>query len=287
MNLATIIFIREWITAWRLLARHALVAFASGLIDLVFFLAFAFFTTPVFGKLTTHVIIIGSLVSEQMRAPAGRLRPAVIDTLFQEPVRQYTVQFLGLLLLLAVIVFVLFCLFQGMNWWLATSIAGKKQNWRAFLLGFARVNLLWFGLYALWYCADTVFDLRRLMLEKSLGQPAPTASIVLAIILAVLIYFAIISYPLLSIRKAFRAGTRGARVLIPAVLLILVHFLAGNLMTQWIARVNTLAMLVIGAVLLFSLLAWSRVYLARMVQRVSRTSEVLEHTRKSGRISDV
>lgn len=265
MNLASLPVIREWCASWRLLARQKLLVIASGFMDLLFLIAFGFMTTPVYGKLTEHVIIIGALVSQQLRAAAGRMRPAIIDTLFQEPVRGYTWQFLGLLVVLAVVVFVLFWIFQGLAWWLATAVAGKNMRWRAFLTRFARVNVVWFGLFVLWYVLDTVFDLRRIAVEKATGQAATGAGIVLFGVLVLIWYFAIISYPLLRIKQSFVLGTQKAGVLVPAFALVIVHFLAGNLVVRWLAGLSTALMFVVGAILLVVLLAWARVYMSRMV----------------------
>ncbi len=270
MDLARIVVIREWVASWKTLAHQGLYVIASGLMDFLFLFSFGFLTRPVFDKLTEHVIIIGTLVSEQMRVPAGRVRPAVLDALFLDPARNYTWQFLGLLIVLAVVMFVLFCLFQGMAWWFATSVAGKKTPWRIFLLQFARINLLWFGLYAAWSVVDAIFDVRRLVVEKALGQSAPASGILLGIVLVLLISFAVLSYPLLNIRKAVLLGTRHVQTMVPAFILIIVQFLTGNFLLQWIAQVSKLALFILGTVILVVLLAWSRLYVARLVQAVQR-----------------
>lgn len=266
MGLAALPFIREWILSWAALARNKGYALASALVDALFFIAFGFLTGPVFAKLTEHVIIIGTLVSSQMRSAAGRARPAVIDALFQQPVSRYTWQFLGLLALLLVTVFVLYCALHGLNWWLATSVAGKKTHWRDFLLRFARVNALWFALYVAWYCLDTVFDLRRLVVEKLSSQPAQGPAILLTIALVAIGYFAIVSYPLLNVRKAFALGIRAIPTLVPAFLLVAAHALVGNFIVRWLATVNAAAHFIIGIILLLVLLAWARLYIARVVR---------------------
>lgn len=268
MDIARIVVVREWIASWKALAQHGLYVVASGLMDFLFLFSFGFLTRPVFDKLTEHVIIIGTLVSEQMRVPAGRVRPAVIDALFLDPARGYTLQFLGLLVVLAVVVFVLFCVFQGLAWWFATSVAGKKTHWRVFLLQFARINMFWFGLYAVWYVVDAILDLRRLVVEKALGQSALASNTVLLVVLVVLVYLAMLSYPLLGIRKAVLLGTHRAQTMLPAFILIVVQMLAGNFLVQWVAQVSKLALFILGTVLLVVLLAWSRLYLARLVRTV-------------------
>jgi len=269
MKLVALPFVKEWIASWKAIAQHKLYALASMVIDLVFFLCFGFLTAPIFDKLSVHVIIIGTLLSAQMRAAEGRARPAVIDALFQQPVSHFTWQFIGLLALLVITVFVLYCVLHGINWWLATSLAGKKTHWRAFLLQFLRVNALWMALYVAWYATDTVFDLRRMVVEKLSGQPAQGSALLLSVVLVALGYFAIVSYPLLNIRGAFSIGARKIPVIVPALVLIIAQFLVGNLIVGWLFTVNATAYFIIGSILLLFLLAWSRLYVARVVRSAS------------------
>jgi hypothetical protein len=265
MSLTKLVAVREWVSAWKTVWQQKTFALASALLDLVFLISFGFLTAPVLGKLQQHVIIIGSLVSRQLQVPAGRARPAVIDTLFQPPASAYVWQFLGLLLVLALIMFLLYSIVQGLNWWLALGAAGHAKDWKQFLLGFARVNTLWFVLVLLWFCIDTVLDLRRLLVEKATGVAAGGAGTVASVVLLIILYFALASYPLLSARKAFRLGVRKAKVLVPAGVIIAAHFFAGNSIVRWLQGINTTLMFLVGAVLLFALLAWARVYIARVV----------------------
>jgi len=202
-----------------------------------------------------------------LQVPAGRARPAVIDALFQPPVDNYTWQFFGLLLVLALVVFVLFCIFQGLNWWFAAGIAGNAGKYKSFLLGFARVNVLWLLLGMIWFCLDAVFDLRRLLIEKATGQPATLAGNILLVVLVLVIYAALVSYPVLNIRKALALCFSMATVLIPGLLLVFAHFLVGNMIVRWLYTLNQTLMFVVGAVLLLVLISWARVYVARVVLR--------------------
>lgn len=265
MNLAKLTVVKEWLASWKSLRKNPLYLLSSGLIDIVFFITFGLLTAPIFDKLTQHVIIIGSLVSELMRAPAGRARPAVVDALFMEPVKQFTWQFFGLLLLLAVTIFVLYCILHGFCWFMAIYLAGKKTSWKKHMIGFARVNLLWFGLFVAWFATDAIFDLRRLVVEKASGQPDMTSAVVLYVVLLAIIYLALLSYPSLSIKSAF---SRNITAAFPAIVLVIIHFLAGNLVVTWLGQLNQTLMFVAGAIILFVLMAWARLYIARSVKRV-------------------
>jgi len=269
MNFAQLPAIKEWVASWRLLAQSKAYLVMSAVLDALFFMAYGFLTAPILDKLTTHIIIIGSLAAEQLRVPAGRMRPAVIDLIFQPPVSQYTYQFLGLLVLLGLVVFVLFCLVQGTNWRFASWLTHRKLGWRQHLLQFARVNLFWFVLYAVWYCIDAVLDLRRIAIEKATGEPSAATGIAWTAVLVLLVYFAVISYPELSIRKGFLLGIRKATTMVPAAIILIAHFLAGNLVVRLIGKVNPAAMFIIGVVVLLLLIAWVRLYITLVVRRAA------------------
>jgi len=267
MNLAQLPVIKEWVLSWLLLSRNKIVVLASVLVDMLFFFLYGLMTRPIFANLTNHTIIIGSLVSQELRVAAGRARPAVVDLLLQEPTKHFTMQFLGLLLVLAVVVFVIYSVFQGINWWMAASITKKTMHWRDYLLKFAKINILWFVLFSIWYCFDAIFDLRRLVIEKSLNQPAAGASIVLNIILGVIIYFVLVSYPLLSAKKSFSKGFRNLKTIIPALILVVIHFVVGSVILQWLIKINAAVMFIVGILILFVLFAWARTYISLIVER--------------------
>jgi hypothetical protein len=201
-----------------------------------------------------------------MRAVEGRTRPAIIEALFQPPVSKYTWQFLALLLILAIVLFAVFCIFQGIAWMLASRVSGKKMQWRVFLIKFARITLLWAGLYFLWQCLDTIFDLRRIVIEKAMNMPAPGAGIVLSILIGIMIYFAAVSYPLLAVKNAFRVGINKAGVLVPAGVVIAAQLYIGNFITKKVAVFNPKLAFIVGAIILLVLVGWSRLYITRVVR---------------------
>lgn len=266
MKFAKIKAIREWMLAWKALAANGWYVLACALLDIAFFVAYGFIRAPLFENLTNHVIVVGTLLTQKMSSVADRTRPAIIDALFQPPVLRYTLQFIGLLAVLALVIFVLYCIFQGVAWYLAGKLDKSKMHWRVFLTHFARINLLWFGFYFLWQCVSMVFDLRRVAIEKATSQPAPEAGIALMVVLAVLVYFAIISYPSLSIRKAFSMGTRRL-YLLAAGFIVLLQFFVGNLVVTQIARFNPKLSFIVGVILMLVLISWSRAYATFVVRR--------------------
>ena len=291
--LAELPLIKEWTHSWLVLARNKGYVLASALLDIVFFFLvgmpfiYDWFSAAVhsfniislprpgfipalfFEQLQNHIGIIFKLTAEQMRAAAGRARPAVLDTLFQPPVSAYTWQFLGMLVLVVLFVFLLFSIIQGLAWWMATNAAGKHSSARSYVLKFAKLNLLWFGLYFLWQCLDNLFDLRDVVIEQASGSPSFTSDIVFSIILLAIVYAALLSYPVLSARTAVKTGTRKLYVLLPAVLIMGVHLLAGNAIVKWLAPLSAPVAFVLGAVILLVLLAWARVYITLVMKRAT------------------
>jgi hypothetical protein len=247
----------EWIDSWGLLWRKKWVVPLSGIFDIAFLVAFGLFTGPVFDALARHAIIIGSLVSHGLRNPAGNV--------FEGPAGHYVLQFFCLLAVLGIVVFAVYCIFQGLAWHVARTAAGRKESWRFFLLQFARINIIWFVLFAAWWVVAVLLDLRRIFVEKISGQPAGIAVSAWLAVLLVLFYFAIISYDVMGLRPGFVLGFRKAFILVPAVLLamipafIVARFVSGRLLV-----------LVPAAMIFLVLCAFARVFVLRIVARVSR-----------------
>lgn len=263
MNWTTYAPVREWISAWKAVFSAKWYLPFSAALDLAFLVLYGFMTAPLLSLLSDHVVAVGMLLSGQMRAAEGG-RPAVISVLFHPPVSKYVFQFIILLFVLAIAVFLLYCVLQGLAWRVAGRLSGLKMHWRAFLLHFARVNLLWFGLYCVWHCAALVLELRGIFIGTGRTPPG----MVMYVLLGLAAYFAVVSYPLLNIRKAFVSGVRNALVLVPAVVVVIVQFFVGNAILDLVAGAGRTVALVAGAIILLVLLAWSRAYITLVVRGV-------------------
>lgn len=259
----------EWLFAWKLIWKKEWYVPASAVLDVLFLVLYGFMTSQLFDKLTEHVIVIGTLLTEQMRAVADRTRPAVIDALFQPPVSKYTWQFVALLVILAIVIFVLFCVFQGLAWFVAARLTGLRMHWRKYLLVFARISLLWAGLYFFWQVADTVLNLRRIAVEKITGQVISGSGVVMPVLLAILVYFAIVSYALLGIKNAFVVGTKKIMVLLPAVVIVCLQFFICNYLLTRLAEISPKLSFIITVIVLLVLLAWTRAYATFVVRWVA------------------
>lgn len=261
--------LREWVPSWKAVWAKSWYLPASAVLDIAFFFLYGLMTAPLFSRLSDHVVAIGALVARQIQADAGRARPAVVDALFQPPASQYVWQFIGLLLLLAMVLFFLFCTIQGLAWWIAAIASGWKMHWRKFLTGFARINLLWAGLYFVWVCIGTLLEVRSIAIEKIMGQPAAGAGIVHAVLIGIIAYFALASYPLLSIKKGFVTGVRKILVLATAGAIIALQLVAGNFLMGKLSLMSAKLSFIISAITLLVLVGWSRAYATRVVRRAA------------------
>ncbi|MEM2915988.1 MAG: hypothetical protein QXT19_01360 [Candidatus Woesearchaeota archaeon] len=255
-------FAIEWIHSWKAVFSAKWYLPFSAALDFAFLVLYGFMTAPLLARISEHIIAIGVMLSVQMRVVEGSARPAVANVLFSPPVSRYTLQCVVLLLVLALAVFMLYCIFQGLAWRIAGILSGLKTHWRLFLLRFARINLFWFGLYCLWHCISIALELRSIFIGA--GRTPPGA--VMYVILGLVAYFAIISYPLLNLRKAFVSGARNALVLVPAVAIVIAQFFVGNAVLKLVAGISKTAALVMGAIILLMLLAWSRAYITFVVR---------------------
>ncbi len=250
--------VREWINAWKAVFSVKWYLPLSATLDIAFFVLYGFMTSPLLSLLSDHTVAIGMLVSGQLRAAEGGARPAVVSVLFHPPVSKYVMQFIILLVVLVLAVFLLYCVLQGFAWRAAGMLSGLKMHWRAFLLHFARVNILWFALYSLWHFAALALELRGIFIGAGRTQPGA----VMYVLLGLVAYFAVVSYPLLSIRNAFVSGIRNAFVFVPAAAVVLAQFFAGNSVLKVVSVGGRIVLLIAGAIILLVLLAWSRAYIA-------------------------
>jgi hypothetical protein len=289
--LADLPLIREWLESWKLLCRNLLAVLASGLVDVVFLFLIGlpfifdllglvvhnfrilslpqpgFLPSLFFTGLTNTLQNLYVTLNQQIAALAGRARPAIIDLLFQQPTSAFTWKFLALFVAMIIVVWLFFALLRGTSWWIAASIAGRTQKARSYLKRFAGVSSVWFGLLLLWQVADSVLDIRNIALKAATGQEAG-GGILMIVLLAAIVYFATISYVTLHVRSAFIVGAKKVAGVLPAFVFVIIHFLAGNLVVGKLAAVSAMLSFIIGALLLLILLAWSRVYLTLVLEKV-------------------
>lgn len=184
---------------------------------------------------------------------------ALMKIIFLEEVFPHTKDLAWLLLALIFAFYIVYVLFQGANWWIAHKISGEKYNLRRYLICFAKVNILWLALFIVYNVLDVINSLRNQFLAKTIQEANLWSNIVLSVVLIIIIYAALLSYAKQEFKQKFngllRLNNISTFAVIAAILLIL-QFILINL-----EKINQTAGLIIGAILLFPIITWTRIYI--------------------------
>ena len=176
-DLSKELVVKELISSLFLLKKNAFWLVMAALIDALFFIAWGFFTSPIKEKIVEHSVLIANQLSTIM---AGR-GTGILAHMFSPELRPMTGKLILLILLLFGVMYIIYNVFQGTSWWMATKIAGKNYTYRHYMLGFAKINLVWLAGYTLYKLLDVVISLRHLIIEKiSPGAPNIAGKILLA-----------------------------------------------------------------------------------------------------------
>ncbi len=243
-------------------------------IDLFFFFAYGWLSFPVFEKLTEYVIVISSLVSDALKT-TGRSyinNKSLVDILFSPPLNGFVVKFFLLLLLLGFVVYFLYCVFQGFVWKISSEVAGFNISWKEYLRSFFLTNILWFGLFIVYYFGDLLLNIRTTILIKLNPEYVPSGvwGIFVVVMSLIILYFMILSYIAGSVRIGFKAGWNGYRDFAPPLLLILAFFLVIDILMIQAGMWRLEAAYLLGLVLFLPALTITKVYIWRVARELSK-----------------
>ncbi len=260
-DLSKELVVKELINSLYLLKKNAFWLVMAALSDALFFIAWGFFTSPITDKILEHSVLIANQLSTVM---AGQ-GTGILAHMLGPEIRPMTNKLIMLIIGLFIVMYIIYTVFHGASWWMATKIAGKNYTYRRYMLGFAKVNLLWLAGYALFKLLDVVISLRHLVLEKISPGAPNIAGNMLLIALILFGITAFLSYPLLNIKTLFTTPlkTSAPLVIISASIYLTTQFILNN-----IGKLNVDAALVAGLILLFPVITLIRVYITRVLSHV-------------------
>ncbi len=260
-DLSKELVVKELITTLFLLKKNAFWLVIAALIDAIFFVAWGFLTSPVRDKILEHSVLIANQLSTIMASKGT----GILAHMFSPAIRPMTGKLTVLIATLFIVMYIIYNAFHGTSWWIATKIAGKNYKYRRYMLGFAKINLLWLACYAIYKLLDIIISLRHLVIEKiTPGTPNIPAKILL-ILLILLFITSFLSYPLLKISTLFTTPikTTAPLIIISASIYLTTQFILSN-----IGKLNVDAALITGLILLFPVITLIRVYITRVLSHV-------------------
>jgi hypothetical protein len=262
-DLSKTLVVKELINSLILIKQQPFWLVMAALADAVFFIAWGFFTSPVRNKIVEHAVLIANQLSTIM---AGQELPSgILEHMLSPALRPMTAKLTIIILTLFVTIYVLYTAFHGTSWWMAAQIAKKDHSYRKYLLGFAKINLLWLLLYTIYKFLDVIVSVRHVVIEKILpGTPNIGAGILFAALLFLGIT-AVFSYPLLKAKTLFKIPIN---ISAPLIVISASLFLATQFILNLIGKLNVDAALAAGLLLLFPVMTLIRVYITRVITNV-------------------
>jgi hypothetical protein len=235
--------------------------------DILFFFVYGFATAPIYLKLMENVNVIGSYAGEAVKT-ATRESQSMLNALSSETIAPYFNNIILLLLILAVTVYLIYCIFQALNWKIALQLTGKKTRYLDYLKKFLLLNILWFILFMLYYTLGFFVDIRKILIS-TLTQTTPSSAlnVVLAFYFIFIAYFAVISYVKLSLKKSISTGMRKLKQLLPSILLIAVFLLALDIIIKLLASLNPILAIIVGLIILLPAMTIARIYISLTIQK--------------------
>lgn len=253
MNLSNHPAVKHLGTAFTFLKKNPLLLIAACLLDAAFFFAWGFYTTPINERIVEQAILVANSAGENLKQ--GNLSALL-------PLNPQILSLLGILFITS---FLLYVIFHGTNWWIAQKLVNRKTGYKQYVLGFAKVNLLWLLAYALYRIFDVIIALRATIVEKlAPGLPNIAAYFLFAFLL-VMTFAALFSYPTLKARTLF---TTPLNISSPLTLLTLSVFLAAHYVANLFEYIHPDAALIAGILLVLPMLTYLRVYITTVITNV-------------------
>ena len=235
--------------------------------DLLFFFVYGFVTAPIYAKLLAHIHVIGSLSSQAVQE-ATRYSKGMMSVLLHESVKPYFYNLTFLLLILAITVYLMYCLFQAFNWKIALQLTGKRVKYLDYLKRFMVINILWFVLFILYYLLGFAVDIRNILITTiAQVEPSSILKIILTFYFILFAYFAVISYVKISVKKSWLVGRGKLKELLPSVLLIAAYLLLLNVVIGLLVPVNAILGGAVGLILLLPAFTIGRIYISLMINK--------------------
>ena len=210
-----------------------------------------------------HSILISNKLSTILAGEQART--GILGHLVGPELSPLTGKLILLILLLFVVIYVLYNIFHGTSWWMATQIAETKWKYKEYMLGFARVNLIWIFGYILFKLFDVILGMRHLIIQKFSPGAPNIAGKVLLVALVLLAIAAFLSYPKLKARTIFKTPLR---ISVPLLILSASMFLAAQFILNNIGKASVDVALIVGIILLFPTMNLIRTYAIRVISHV-------------------
>lgn len=243
--------------SWEILKSKYTILPIGMLAEIIFFIAWGFISSPFIVSMEMNLVYLGDeLVS------SGTTQ--LTDIIFSS---SNTNQFAVLGLILLVISYLMYGLFQGFIWKFSFFMGDGKRNFVRYVKKFFLINLFWLPLFVIYFISNFIFSYADALSRKLDVDGVFFLDNLSVLFLAGIAYFGFISYVLIdkhgifySFKKSFRIGL-SLRVLTVFVVLALILFAVNFAM----AFLGTYFTLILGIVVVMPLMIFSRLVIQKAV----------------------
>jgi hypothetical protein len=202
---------------------------------------------------------------------------SIFEVLFSYPeISSILYSIFGILLLLAITIYIVFSVFQGYAWRMSLKITGRKMSYYKFFRQFVLLSILWLVLFYSQRIFVVFISIISTVAEKIYySSPSFMLDYLALGFLLAIAYFALISYSLVGryplwkiIKKSFYFGVKKAVYFLPMYLLLLILFWIISQLIGLAGGVSSALFWIVGFALVFPCLAFSRIYLALVVNKL-------------------
>lgn len=190
-------------TSAGLFLRHLKLHPVMYIMDILFILLAVFSFAALQMKIIDRIQAMSDMVMEELSAASGEAidMTEVDSSMFNDimasspEISRMFSEAILFFIALVVLLYLIWSFFQGINWSMSNRVYHRKHDWVAYMKRFFGINLLWFFIFMLvlyiWF-SITFYNMKSFI--PLINQTA--LNWIMALILMVLAYFAIISYVL-------------------------------------------------------------------------------------------
>jgi len=269
MKLKKKILINGFVGSCRAIRKNPSYVAISFFIDLVFLFVFLTAYHFFFGKIMDRVI---SLLMLTGKALQGLTQNEVsLNILANQQQMNSLIINIGVWIgCLAALTYAIYCLSQGMNWFIAHRMFKIKAKPADYIKRFFRVNFVWYLMVVIiaYFYVKAVIHAQVLRNPSNLG----IVSILSLVLLAVICCFAFMSYALIkkhsfidSIKKSFSLAAKEFPTIASMYLLFIFGFFLIDIILRLIFMASTTLMVIVGIILIFPAIAYIRLVIISVV----------------------
>ncbi|MBN1386021.1 hypothetical protein JW968_03530 [Candidatus Woesearchaeota archaeon] len=265
--------IREAKKALHIVRKNLKLFLTMVILDFVMLFFLGFFGSEIVNRIINEMIILFDMMAKIGMGMDFLFNPGQFTEVGQVVFFQHRTRLFMYFFVLVCAVYLLYSLFQGINWYLTKQIENEKLGFWRYLGRFFAINLLWFSSMTIVFAVTVRLSyLKAFVITPKLIQ---IIVIVFAFLFALVItYLAPISYSILMhngfVRKAFVLPFRDINVFFPMYLLLVFLFLIADFILLLTSMAHPVMWLIAGLVFFLPLFSFSRIYINLVANKIIR-----------------